>query len=164
MRFSHSSCCCRQHRENQQNDAMTQIISDAMRQSIEGSSWIRRMFEEGARLKAELGAENVFDFSLGNPILEPPPAFYEALRKLLSDPPPGLHRYIPNAGLPEVRRYVAEELGTATGLPYGEQQVVMTCGAAGVLATTRALLVRASRFQKCAHVPRAPPRIAVQNR
>ncbi|MCZ6473067.1 MAG: aminotransferase class I/II-fold pyridoxal phosphate-dependent enzyme, partial [SAR324 cluster bacterium] len=110
---------------------MTQIISDAMRQSIEGSSWIRRMFEEGARLKAELGAENVFDFSLGNPILEPPPAFHEALRKLLSDPPPGLHRYIPNAGLPEVRRYVAEQLGTATGLPYGEQQVVMTCGAAG---------------------------------
>ena len=102
-----------------------------MRESIKASSWIRRMFEEGARLKAELGAENVYDFSLGNPIVEPPERFHTALRELLDAPPAGLHRYIPNAGLPEVRAYAAAELAAATGMAYGAEHVVITCGAAG---------------------------------
>ena len=110
---------------------MTHIVADAMRTSIEGSSWIRRMFEEGAQMKAEHGAENVFDFSLGNPILEPPRKFGEAVRELTGGEGQGLHRYIPNAGLPEVRAYIAEELATATGLPYGAGQITVTCGAAG---------------------------------
>lgn len=112
---------------------MTHIVSDVMRQSIEGSSWIRRMFEEGARLKAQVGAENVFDLSLGNPLLEPPEGFKAALRALIDDPAPGRHRYIPNAGLPETRAFVAEELRAATGLAYTGEQIVMTVGAAGGL-------------------------------
>ena len=120
---------------------MTSVIADSMRKAIEGSSWIRRMFEEGAQLKAQLGAENVFDFSLGNPILEPPARFHESLRELLSNPPPGMHRYIPNPGLPEVRAYIAEELAAETGLGYQAGQVVVTCGAAGAVnITLKALL------------------------
>ena len=110
---------------------MTQLIADAMRDSIAGSSWIRRMFEQGAQLKAEVGAENVCDFSLGNPILEPPAKFGEAIRELTGGAAQGLHRYIPNAGLPEVRAYIAGELARATGMAYGAGQVVVTCGAAG---------------------------------
>ena len=110
---------------------MNYVISDAMRDSLERSSWIRRMFEEGAQLKAEHGPENVFDFSLGNPILEPPPGFHAALRELISNPQPGMHRYIPNAGVPEVREFIAGELREQTSLDYAGRHVVMTCGAAG---------------------------------
>jgi aspartate aminotransferase len=113
--------------------AAPSIVADAVRASLERSSWIRRMFEEGARLKAEHGAEHVFDFSLGNPILEPPPQLIAALRGLLDDPTPGRHRYIPNAGLPEVRAYVAGELAAATGLAYEAKHLVLTCGAAGAV-------------------------------
>ena len=112
---------------------MTEIVASGLRASIERSSWIRRMFEEGARMKAEHGAENVFDFSLGNPILEPPEEVREALLGLLRNPTPGMHRYIPNPGLPEVRAFVAGQLAEATGLDYRPDGVVLTCGAAGAL-------------------------------
>jgi len=112
---------------------MTQIVSEAMARSMEGSSMIRRLFEEGARLKALHGAEAVHDFSLGNPMLEPPARFREALLELLKPGRPGLHRYIPNAGLPEVREYVAAELKAETGLPFAMPHVVMVCGAGGGL-------------------------------
>lgn len=114
-------------------DPTSPVVSEYMARSVEGSSMVRRMFEEGARLRAEHGAENVFDFSLGNPMLEPPPRFREAITELLADPPPGLHRYIPNAGLPETRAYVAGELREETGLEFGPEHVVMTCGAGGGL-------------------------------
>jgi aspartate aminotransferase len=100
---------------------------------MKGSSWIRRMFEEGARLKAEVGAERVFDFSLGNPVLEPPPEVKEAFRAALEDPAPGLHRYMPNAGYPEVRRAVAEFLSGDHGVPFSEDRVLMCVGAGGGL-------------------------------
>ncbi|HEX7927568.1 MAG TPA: pyridoxal phosphate-dependent aminotransferase [bacterium] len=112
---------------------MPGIVSDVMRKSIEESSWIRKMFEEGAKLKAQHGAANVFDFSLGNPILEPPPKFHEETIALLQHPTPGMHRYIPNAGLQETREYVAKELGAATGVPYIAGHIVMSCGAGGGL-------------------------------
>jgi aspartate aminotransferase len=112
---------------------MTQVVSQAMARSMEGSSLIRRLFEEGARLKAEFGAEAVHDFSLGNPLLEPPPRFREAVMELLRNGRPGLHRYIPNAGLPEVRQYVADHLKAETGLPFAAGHVVMVCGAGGGL-------------------------------
>ncbi|NIR31970.1 MAG: pyridoxal phosphate-dependent aminotransferase, partial [Gammaproteobacteria bacterium] len=59
--------------------------------------WIRRMFEEGAALRARFGAENVFDFTLGNPDVEPPAALHRTLRELASAPPSGMHRYMNNA-------------------------------------------------------------------
>lgn len=112
---------------------MSHVVADAMRESMKRASWIRKMFEEGARLQAEHGPENVFDFSLGNPILEPPAELRRALLLLLDDPRPGMHRYIPNAGLPEVRDSIAVQLAAETGLPYRADHVVMTCGAAGAL-------------------------------
>ncbi|MBI3993049.1 MAG: pyridoxal phosphate-dependent aminotransferase, partial [Candidatus Lambdaproteobacteria bacterium] len=112
---------------------MSHLIADAVEASLTRSSWIRQMFEEGARLKAQHGEANVFDFSLGNPIAPPPAAVDEALQAVLREAGAGLHRYLPNAGLPEARAHVAGELAAATGLPYGPEHVVMTCGAAGAL-------------------------------
>ena len=99
------------------------------------------MFEEGALLKAKKGAENVHDFSLGNPFGEPPAPLAAEIGRLAAQPPPGLHRYMPNAGFAEVRRNVAESLKKLTGLPFTESCVVMTAGAAGALnVSLRALL------------------------
>jgi len=109
--------------------------------SISRSSWIRRMFEEGARLKLERGEERVFDFTLGNPDLEPPPALLEALARVAQENPPGAHAYMPNAGYPDVRAEVARRLAAATGLGYTAEHVVMTVGAAGALNVALKALV-----------------------
>lgn len=97
------------------------------------SSWIRKMFEEGARLKALHGPENVFDFSLGNPNLEPPAEFQTVMKELLLDERPGLHGYMPNPGYPEVRKAVADYLTEEQGMAFSPNDIVMTCGAAGGL-------------------------------
>ena len=106
---------------------VSQYVSRAM---TEGG-WIRRMFEVGIALKAQYGADNVFDLSLGNPVMEPPPEFHAELRRIAQQPTPGMHRYMPNAGYPETRQVVADNLSRATGLPFGAGDIVMTCGAAG---------------------------------
>lgn len=108
-------------------------ISNAVRAQMEGASWIRRMFEEGIRLTAEHGAENVFDLSLGNPLLEPPPEFRIELLRLARDETPGTHRYMPNAGFPDVRAAVAESLAREAGLPFEGGDIIMTSGASGSL-------------------------------
>ena len=116
-------------------------IAPKIRQAMERSSWIRKMFEEGARLKAEFGAENVFDFSLGNPNLPPPEAFRQTLRELVEEDPSGCHGYMPNAGLPEVREAVARQVSLDQGAIVGAQHIVMTVGAGGALnAVFRAIL------------------------
>ena len=108
-------------------------ISKRVAEAQKASSWIRRMFEEGARLKAEHGAANVYDFSLGNPVVEPPPAVIAALVAAAGTTEPGAHRYMPNAGYPHVRGAVAEYLAGKTGLPYAADGVVMCVGAGGGL-------------------------------
>ncbi len=109
----------------------------AMAKKIEGfitqSSWIRRMFEEGIRLKQEFGAGNVYDFSLGNPNVEPPEEFRQALREVAAADIPGKHAYMPNAGYPETRRAVADYLFREQGVAITAEQVVMTVGAGGAL-------------------------------
>lgn len=100
---------------------------------ISRSSWIRKMFEEGERLRQEFGADNVYDFTLGNPDVEPPEAFQSALRDLANHPLTGMHRYMNNAGYPETRAAVAEKLSADSGLPVTADQVIMTCGAGGAL-------------------------------
>lgn len=100
---------------------------------ISRSSWIRKMFEEGARLRQEFGADNVYDFTLGNPDVEPPEAFQKELLKLAQNPLPGMHRYMNNAGYEETRAAVAEKLSTDSGLPVSSEHVIMTCGAGGAL-------------------------------
>ncbi len=108
-------------------------ISARIRTSIQNSSWIRRMFEEGAELKARLGPDQVFDFTLGNPDLEPPPRFKEELVKAARDPRPGLHSYMPNAGLLPTRQALAEMLSRIHNLEFKAHDVVLTCGASGGL-------------------------------
>ena len=91
------------------------------------------MFEEGERLRQEYGAENVHDFTLGNPDVEPPDAFYRELRTLSQDPLPGMHRYMNNAGYNETRAAVAAKLTRDSGLAVAGDHVIMTCGAGGAL-------------------------------
>ncbi len=93
-------------------------------------SWTRRMFEQAAKLRAD-GGGPVHDLSLGNPSLEPPPRFKAALAELLADPAPGRHRYMTNAGFPEVRAFVAEREGGRFDLPIEATDITMTVGAAG---------------------------------
>lgn len=97
------------------------------------SSWIRKMFEEGARLKAEHGAENVFDFSLGNPNLPPPDRFNEVLRDTVDACGLGDHCYMPQTGYPQVCHSVAEYLTAEQAVAVSSKEVIMTCGAAGAL-------------------------------
>lgn len=99
------------------------------------------MFEEGARLKQERGADKVFDFTLGNPEVEPPAAVIEAARRILASKEPHLHAYMPNAGYPQVRAAIAKRLSAATGLAYTANHVIMTVGAGAALnAVLKALL------------------------
>jgi aspartate aminotransferase len=111
-------------------------ISSKISSFMEKSSWIRKMFEEGIRLKQEFGDENVFDLSLGNPVIEPPPELLQALEAATKDPTPGTHRYMPNAGLPEVRESIAEALSQESGVRLSSDHLVMVCGAAGGLNIT----------------------------
>jgi aspartate aminotransferase len=108
-------------------------ISKKMNDFAQSSSWIRKMFEEGARLKAEFGAENVFDFSLGNPDLPPPPQFQKTLETLAANDAPGVHAYMPNGGYPFVRNAVAAQLSIEQGVVLSSNEILMTCGAAGGL-------------------------------
>jgi aspartate aminotransferase len=116
-------------------------LATHIKMKISGSSWIRKMFEEGARLRAEHGAENVFDFSLGNPNLEPPERFDQALKEAVTSSSGKDHAYMPNVGYPHVRRSVAEYLCKEQQVRVSENHVIMTCGAAGALnAILKAIL------------------------
>ncbi len=108
-------------------------ISRKVAEAMQASSWIRRMFEEGAKLRAQHGASNVFDFSLGNPVVEPPDDVVAALVAAAGTHERGAHRYMPNAGYPHVRQAVAEHLARETGLPYSGDRIVMCVGAGGGL-------------------------------
>src|SRR5256885_3413480 len=117
------------------------IVSRAVTENLTKASWIRRMFEEGARLKQERGADKVFAFTLGTPEIEPPPAVLAAARRVLESPAPHLHAYMPNAGHVKVREAVAKRISAATGLPYTAGHILMTVGAGAALNTVlKALL------------------------
>ena len=103
---------------------------------MEKSSWIRKMFEEGISLKKQFGEENVFDLSLGNPVIEPPDEVQAALVQAAKDISPGLHRYMPNAGLQDVREAVAKTLSNECKVSISANDLVMVCGAAGGLNIT----------------------------
>ena len=111
-------------------------VSKKIQNFMEGASWIRKMFEEGIRLKKEFGEENVFDLSLGNPVMEPPKELIDKLKANIEDKKSGTHRYMPNSGFPETRRAIADSLKTECGIQFGENHIVMVCGAAGGLNIT----------------------------
>lgn len=101
---------------------------------ITNSSWIRRMFEAGIELKNKYGAENVYDFSLGNPDLPPPPQIKDAIKNLqnIADKPLAFG-YVPNAGIPEVRTKLAKALSSEQKTELNAKDIIITCGAAGAL-------------------------------
>lgn len=110
------------------------IVSNKMKRLItEQEGWTRKMFEEGMKLKERVGEENVFDFSLGNPHVEPPKALHDELVDMLTHPVPGLHRYMENNGYRIVREQVADYLTGETGLPFSANHVFMSVGCAGGL-------------------------------
>ena len=108
-------------------------ISKKMNEFAASSSWIRKMFEEGTKLKKQFGAENVFDFSLGNPDIAPPPQFDRVLQQIAADNRAGVHSYMPNGGYPFVREAVAGQISAEQAMQVGADDILMTCGAAGAL-------------------------------
>jgi aspartate aminotransferase len=108
-------------------------VAKIIQQQLERASWIRRMFEEGIRLKAERGAENIYDFTLGNPSEDPPPGVIAAFQRLAKKNAPGSHGYMPNAGYPEAREAVARRLRQDTGVAFTGNSVLMTVGCAGAM-------------------------------
>ena len=112
-------------------------VADAIREAMTRASWIRTMFERGADLKRKYGDDQVFDFTLGNPMLAPPAAFFDTLQKLATARDGKNHRYMPNAGYPAVREKIAAHLnanGTFNDLDGAG--VIMTVGAGGGLNAT----------------------------
>ena len=91
------------------------------------------MFEEGARLKAEHGADRVYDFSLGNPNLQHPEEFRKVLIDIANASGTGDHAYMPNIGYPHVRKAVADYLAAEQQANISANEIIMTCGAAGAL-------------------------------
>ena len=108
-------------------------VSNKIRNFMEQGSWIRKMFEEGISLKRQYGDENVFDLSLGNPVIDPPEEFFTKLKSIADSPITGMHRYMPNAGLVETREAVAGQLVDETQITFTADEIIMTCGAGGAL-------------------------------
>ena len=123
---------------------MAQLIATDIQSALTNASWIRRMFEAGAELKRQRGADHVFDFSLGNPDVPPPQKTREVLHALADDAvrPCGLG-YMPNAGLPAFRDALAQKLTQEQQCPLEGKHLIVTVGAAGALvAFFRAVLER----------------------
>ncbi len=110
------------------------MISKQMEELVKGSSVIRAMFEEGKRMADKYGAENVYDFSLGNPSVEPPAEVKQAMLDTIAEEEPGfLHGYMNNAGYEDVRGAIADHLNGQFGTRFSEENIIMTVGAAGGL-------------------------------
>ncbi|SHI76464.1 pyridoxal phosphate-dependent aminotransferase [Propionispora hippei] len=109
------------------------MLSQNIQNKISKSSWIRAMFEQGEKLRKLHGPEKVYDFSLGNPDYEPPQEVQDALIKYVTGETAGLHKYMNNAGYPEIRENIAKRTGEEAGLPLTSNHIIMTCGAAGGL-------------------------------
>ena len=108
-------------------------VSKKISSHMEQGGWIRKMFESGIALKQQYGEENVFDLSLGNPVIEPPDLFKNELKNLIQNPLKGMHRYMPNNGYLETREAIATTLTTETSVEIAHSDVVMTCGAAAAI-------------------------------
>ena len=110
------------------------MVSQQILNDINNSSAIRAMFTEGKKLAARVGAENVYDFSLGNPVTPVPDSFTQALKDIINtEDSLSLHGYMDNAGYPEVRQQVAESLNNRFGVSLAGKNIIMTVGAAGAI-------------------------------
>lgn len=106
------------------------MISEKMKPFLKNNSAIRAMFEEGKRMAAEFGPENVYDFSLGNPNVPAPEKIKESMIEILEkEDPVMVHGYMSNAGFPHVRKAVADNLNSRFGTDFTENNLIMTVGA-----------------------------------
>lgn len=118
------------------------MIAKSMESYVKGSSAIRAMFEEGARLAKIYGRENVYDFSLGNPNVAPPEEIKQSIINILeSEEPTFVHGYMNNAGYEDVRNTIAQHLNKLHGTQFTEKNILMTVGAAGGLNVTFKTLI-----------------------
>ena len=110
------------------------MLSKKIKQAMAGSSAIRAMFMEGKEMAARYGAENVYDFSLGNPATPAPEKIKTAIYDILDkEDPLVVHGYMANAGYEEVREAIAENLNERFGTNFHGKNLIMTVGAAGGL-------------------------------
>ncbi len=108
------------------------MIAEKMKSYVENSSVIRAMFEEGGKMAAVYGAENVYDFSLGNPNVAAPAEVRQAIEEIITgEDPVMVHGYMSNAGFEDVRASVANSLTRRFGTAFHEENIIMTVGAAG---------------------------------
>lgn len=112
------------------------MFSQKIVDNLSKSSWIRAMFEQGTKLAQKYGSENVYDYSIGNPYAEPPLEVIESLKNHVLSEEKGTHRYMNNAGYPEVREKIAKALEEESGIELSARNIVMTVGAAGGLNVT----------------------------
>lgn len=106
------------------------MIAEKMRPYLKNNSAIRAMFEEGRRMADEYGADQVYDFSLGNPNVPAPSCIKEAVIQILEEEDPVfIHGYMSNAGFPHVRKAIADNLNRRFGTAFSEENVIMTVGA-----------------------------------
>ena len=108
-------------------------VAENIKNALESSSMIRKMFEEGLNLKKLHGADKVFDFSLGNPDIDPPKAFHDLFVKLAGEDEKGSHGYMPNAGFTHVREALAKKVSREHNVNIDFSHIVMAAGAAGGL-------------------------------
>ena len=110
------------------------MISNNMKSLVSNSSTIRAMFEEGKRLSEIYGVENVFDYSIGNPNVEPPESVKKVINEILNEETPNLvHGYMNNSGYEDVRDAISTFLNKKNALTLSRDNIIMTCGAAGGL-------------------------------
>lgn len=118
------------------------MIAKSMESYVKGSSAIRAMFEEGAKLAKIYGKENVYDFSLGNPNVAPPEEIKQSIIDVLeAEEPTFVHGYMNNAGYEDVRNIIAQHLNKLHGTQFTEKNILMTVGAAGGLNVTFKTLI-----------------------
>jgi aspartate aminotransferase len=107
------------------------VVSNRITKLMENSSWIRAMFETGEQLKKEFGPENIYDFTLGNPIAEPPRELKKELCEIVAQECQGMHRYMSNSGYESVRAEIAAFHNDNSRLPFTKDHIIMTVGSAG---------------------------------
>ncbi len=108
------------------------VISNKIAPILHGSSAIRKLFEEGKELAEKVGAENVYDYSLGNPSVPAPDVVRDTIVRLVTDEDPlFIHGYMNNAGYEQVRQAVADNLNERFGASFTVNDIVMTVGACG---------------------------------
>ncbi|MBQ7779515.1 MAG: pyridoxal phosphate-dependent aminotransferase [Clostridia bacterium] len=133
------------------------MINSEMYRLGSAPSSIRELFEYGKKLKKEIGDENVFDFSLGNPSTPPPQTVLSEMKKILTESEPcALHGYSSAQGDPATRKAIANDLATRYGAKISPDKIYMTCGAAASLCITVRALANSERNEFIVQAPFFP--------